>query len=433
MRIELITRLIGDADRIKRCAASVKDVVEYVSAQGDISESGYASRQQISAQAPTYVFDDEAAEFSQTAVRAIIDDCRGDLEEIERDDLSFFIADDLHVIATSLEYGVDLPFVTALWLCYRAEELPMEPLEVDLPLKDALDIDRRQARKLLNTARQKRGGELAEKQTEQDTFGDRIAAAESGLPDAQLLKEVLLSQPHFAAPWLDETSTTLATTIEELPAGVKLPATWRKLLRAQEQDESLDWKEIWGGFEKLLPAAFTFLKKHCCGIAVATPADAEPQLLYIYSCKFERYACGYTYGAYMAGPPLGARVPRAKRPAFDILPPQLQEFYTTVHDGWCQIAALEYGPVPLGQLYPLIATLDANNMPPIPVDTLWGVMRVLGGGRTLCLDVATRERKRPKAVFFYPAGPPETGLDFWKEYKHWLAEGLSINEMLPKP
>jgi hypothetical protein len=59
-------------------------------------------------------------------------------------------------------------------------------------------------------------------------------------------------------------------------------------------------------------------------------------------------------------------------------------------------------------------------------------MLVLGGGQLLCLDVATRERKRPRAVLWFAASPPETGLDFWKEYRTWMRKGLDFGEILPR-
>jgi hypothetical protein len=51
-------------------------------------------------------------------------------------------------------------------------------------------------------------------------------------------------------------------------------------------------------------------------------------------------------------------------------------------------------------------------------------MRV-NGGHSFCIDAATRDRERPKAVEWYPT-VQYTYRDFWREFRQRMRDGLEM-------
>lgn len=420
-RQDAIDQLIGDGAMVIRC---IDPINEYDDLARPPDWPDFEAFETIDEKLGQPVDDGISDEELVARIQEMLETSKPDMDDDIRNLLARTIALDIDLVSRSLEYKVNIPFVTALWLSYRAGKFPVEPLQVDRPLKEVLNLPLKDARRLLAEAKRKVAKEETVDNLRDAAIGKRVAAACQRLPNSGLLREILLRQHHDAVLGLEDSASVLATVPSELPDDVSLPKSWLRLLREQERGDGLDWEPMWRGFEKLLPMAYAFLESHCCGVAVLCRPNVAPHLLYVYPCKSEEFDCGYSYRAFVGGPPTPKKVPKSLRSAYDVIPPKLQPFYHQVHDGWVELSLLEYGPLPLSHIKPLADTLDDTQSSGLDADNLWEVMRV-NGGRAFCIDATTSGRNRPKAALWFAASP-ESGLDFWKAVRDWMRDGLEM-------
>lgn len=351
------------------------------------------------------------------------------LDEDEQEANCRLIGRDFQRIARTLRAGVDYPIVNGAWLTYKCGSLPVEPISVEGHLADLIDVNPAQAAKLLAKGREQVAQGEVQEAAEQEALDKAVSSISGPVPDGDLLLKLIGNMPNLRE--MKAPSTRIVTTAADLDPTCDVPDAWRELLADQDASRRPQWDVVWGQFRELMPAAYVFLEEYCRGIAVLLREGLAPMLLYVYAYPSDTFTCGVDYSCYYGGRPLGEEVPAAHAKKFELLPPRLQEFYRSVHDGWAMSACLDHGPQILDRMVFLGENLTEEECfesrePLFRVDDVLEIVPMHGGRDVVCLDTGRRtpDGNSPAVIWWnHDRENPDTDLDFWEEINRAIAEG----------
>jgi hypothetical protein len=332
-------------------------------------------------------------------------------------------------IAQALLAGVDDPFLNGVWLTYRSGAIPYEPILVQGHLAELIDVSPDEAARLLAVGQGQFHEGKAQEEAEHDALGKAVASISGPIPDGDLLLKLIGHTPNLRD--MKAPNTRIVTTAKHLDPAQDVPDSWRDLLAAQDASRRPPWDAVWGEFRDLLPAAYVFLEEFCRGVAVLFREEVPPALLYVYAYPSDRFACRASFSCYYGGHPLGKEVPPAHAKKLELLPPRLQEFYHSVHNGWATCNCIDHGPMELERMQFLGEDLTEEECfgtrePPFHLNDALEVARMHGGPDVVCLDTGHRtpEGESP-AVIWWSRDPtnPSVNLDFWEQLNRAVAEG----------
>lgn len=212
--------------------------------------------------------------------------------------------------------------------------------------------------------------------------------------------------------------STLITSAEEAERVLGVPDTWVSVLRQQEQGVK-SWAQLWQPYQTLLPGVYDFLQHQVRGVCLLREEQSPPSLLYLYS----HGDADYFYRGY---PALGSQQPGENHAAWKHLPPRLQEFYATLHNGWTELSSDATGPLPLADIE-LLSDQDWELEPgdedrlPFRLDQVLTVFRN-GGGDLLGLDFGSGAAE-DHALAWWHEEPlkPDVDLNFWALMDGWIS------------
>lgn len=212
---------------------------------------------------------------------------------------------------------------------------------------------------------------------------------------------------------------------EEYPA---IPATWKSLLDLEGKALSEAIGEMWECVNSQLPGVWTFLTTRIDGVCVVID-ESEISLLYVYPEK----EAGRRY--YISWLPVGQHLPPKLQTVWNKVPLELQELYTTVHDGWIELNSYALGPLPT-KLMSFLSDpeWDLEEGPEAELGFEWkNVLAVLnnGAGDHLCLDTGNLDLQGYASGFvFFHETPlkPERRFDFWSVLNAWMKIGFENAE-----
>lgn len=176
--------------------------------------------------------------------------------------------------------------------------------------------------------------------------------------------------------------STLIISAEEAGRVPGIPAAWVTVLHQQERGIK-SWADLWQPYRDLLPGVYDFLQHQVRGVCLLREEQSPPSLLYVYSWG----EADYFYRGCRA---LGNPPPEESQAVWKLLPPRLQEFYVTLHNGWTELSSDALGPLPLADIE-LLSDQDWELEPgdearlPFRLDQVLTVFRN-GGGDQLGMD-----------------------------------------------
>jgi hypothetical protein len=322
---------------------------------------------------------------------------------------------DFEQIAMCICYEVEDEYLNGLWVSYRAGIVPSIGFPVPGTFAEAMTISRDAALLMVQNADkevQEQERLLAE---EKERF-DREMAESGNRPTESILKR-LGKTFGFSTP-----ETRFLFTEGDI-SSVPLPQVWRELLAAQWAGQPIPWDRLWTKEAfSLFPILEPSLKNHCQGLCVVTQPKSPPRLAYLFAYKSDYFPGGKGFAVYLGGSPvLPDDLPTDIRRKFDFLPRDLQEFYTTVHDGWCDWAGWG-GPRPSSRLQFLGEVVTDNDVfrgklknKPFSLNDLLKVVGN-GSGDCVCLDTLHSTPDKPVGIYYLHETPRKSkvGIDFWK-------------------
>ncbi len=224
------------------------------------------------------------------------------------------------------------------------------------------------------------------------------------------------------------TNPVLLTSTAEIRADMNIPRDWVEMLRQQKEGVK-SWVSPWAAYQNLLPGVYNFLQNKVRGVCVLLEAQKSPSLIYVYSQDGENYLHrGY--------PPLGDRVPKGQQGFWGNLPPDLQKFYSQLHDGWIELYSGAIGPLPvedLGLLSDGDWDIEPGDLKKLPF-RLHEVITVFnnGGGDYIGLDFGQRPKPvEDCALVWWHENPrhPDIDQNFWALMDGWISgqmEGVDL-------
>lgn len=211
--------------------------------------------------------------------------------------------------------------------------------------------------------------------------------------------------------------STLVISAEEAEGLPKVPDAWISVLRQQEQGVN-GWAELWQPYQDLLPGVCDFLQHQVRGVCLLREEQSPPSLLYVYS----RGDANYFYRGY---PALGGPPPDGSHTVWKHLPPRLQEFYATLHNGWAELSSDAMGPLPLANIE-LLSDQDWVLEPadearlPFRLDQVLTVFRN-GGGDLLGLDFGSGTPEEHALAWWHEEPlKPDIDQNFWALMDGWI-------------
>ena len=209
-----------------------------------------------------------------------------------------------------------------------------------------------------------------------------------------------------------------------------VPDAWVRVLSQQEQGEN-GWIDLWQPYQDLLPGVYDFLQYQVHGVCLLQEEHSPLSLLYLYSAG----SADYFYRGY---PALGSPPPQDRDALWKHLPPRLQEFYLTLHDGWTELSSDALGPLPLADME-LLSDQDWEMEPgqaetlPFRLDQVLTVFRN-GGGDLLGLDFGSGAPE-DHALAWWHEEPlaPDVNQNFWALMDGWISGQLEDVDRLPAP
>lgn len=147
--------------------------------------------------------------------------------------------------------------------------------------------------------------------------------------------------------------------------------------------------------------------------------QSPPSLLYVYS----EGETDYFYRGY---PALGSPPPEDSHNVWKHLPPRLQEFYLSLHDGWTELSSEAMGPLPLAEIELLSDQgweLEPGDEARLPfrLDQVLTVFRN-GGGDLLGLDFGSGAPE-DHALAWWHEEPlaPDVNQNLWALMDGWIS------------
>lgn len=198
----------------------------------------------------------------------------------------------------------------------------------------------------------------------------------------------------------------------------RVPGVWVSALRQQEQGIK-SWAALWQPYQNLLPGVYDFLQHQVRGVCLLREEQSPPSLLYVFS----EGDANYFYRGY---PALGSQQPEDSHNVWKHLPPRLQEFYATLHNGWTYLSSDAMGPLPLADIE-LLSDQDWDLEPgdeaalPFRLDQVLTVFRS-GGGDLLGLDFGAGAPE-DQALAWWHEEPlkPDVSQNFWALMDGWIS------------
>ena len=195
----------------------------------------------------------------------------------------------------------------------------------------------------------------------------------------------------------------------------QLPEWWQHVLLADGGRQVGLVLERWKGYRDRLPTTFEFLRQHLNEVRLLQDRD-RVRLLY------ELEKDGETM-YYAGGNPLRRVMNPSVARVWDRLPASLRQFYDSLHDGWCDLAAISLGPAPTEHFF----ILD---------DQEWGVLEDIGdpgcdlkdlvaiytngAGGYVAISVS-----RKGDVLWWKDRAPRLNIDLWAVMDAWTEIGLN--------
>ena len=213
-------------------------------------------------------------------------------------------------------------------------------------------------------------------------------------------------------------SPTLIVSAEEAGRTPGVPDAWVAVLRQQEEGVN-GWANLWQPYKDLLPGVCDFLQHQVRGVCLLQEAQGPPSLLYVYSRGEKDYF-------YQGRPALGSPPPENRDAIWKHLPPRLQQFYVSLHDGWTELSSNALGPLPLAEIE-LLSDQDWELEPgdedrlPFRLDQVLTVFGN-GGGDLIGLDFGSGTPEEYALVWWHEEPmEPDTGQNFWALLDGWIS------------
>jgi hypothetical protein len=213
---------------------------------------------------------------------------------------------------------------------------------------------------------------------------------------------------------------------DDLPAGITLPSKWSSVVSAPfGTSKVVDWRE-WDTIANKVPTIGYFLERNLLFNSVCLDERADIlHLLYVYtSLDSDIY--------FYAGRPPVVDIPRKVAGIWTHFPPELREFYLTLHNGWTFLPSNSNGPSALDDCA-FISEDQFDFTDEKAAEAAFDASKVLtlfhnGAGDYLCLNLAdiNPEGEASAMIWWHEEPAKPDFVDFWPALDAWI--GISFED-----